>query len=432
MLEIHQPIRSFIQAKLEQQLGLSEQLASLLTAATGFLVVLLIAFAVDRMASWAIRSLVPSIIARLAVEKHIQWVQAIRQRLVARRSAHVIAALTVYALVPYALDQHPDFLALVKNLIESYMVIVVVIALNAMLRAGSDVIVDERLPSGVSLRFASQAAQIVLWVVGCIFIVSVLFDVSVTVLLSGMAGMTAILVLVFRDSILGFVAGIQLAGNDLLRIGDWIEMPQFGTDGVVTDIGLTTVKVQNFDKTISTIPSYALVSESFRNWRGMKESGSRRIMRSIAIDMDGIRFLDDQMHARLSKMQLLRDYFAAKENQLTDFNTQLGSTQPDGSEWSAADKRRLTNLGTFRAYLEQYLLHHPDMRSDMTVIVRQLPPGPDGLPIQLYVFSKVQDWNEYERIQADVFDHVIAIMPEFGLRHFQWPKSNPVTPSTDQ
>tara|TARA_R110002049_G_scaffold4601_1_gene31632 strand:+ start:10754 stop:12031 length:1278 start_codon:yes stop_codon:yes gene_type:complete len=419
MQENARKLQTHIGNWFEQSVGLPENVSAIGVAIASCAVLILCALAIDRFAGWIIRSLVPSIVRRLGLTRDTEWLEALRDRFVARRSAHILAVLTFYWLVPLALDGFPELLAVVRNLIEGYVVVIIIVAINSILRASGDVLVDENLPSGVSLRFATQGAQIVVWVVGIILGVSVVFDTSVTILLSGMAGMTAVMLLVFRDSILGFVAGIQLAGNDMLRINDWIEVPQYGADGIVTDIGLTTVKVQNFDRTISTVPTYALVSESFRNWRGMQESGARRIMRAVSADMDRISFLTDEMIERLREIELLRGYFDRK---LADI--ELHNKQFSKETRRPPNARGLTNIGAFRVYLEQYLRQHPDIRDDMTLIVRQLPPGPEGFPIQLYAFSSKQDWREYERIQADIFDHVLAIMPEFGLKAFQGPTSD--------
>lgn len=414
MLETVKKTLDNLRGWVEQSIGLKENFAAIVVAILSVAVVMLLALAVERFVGWIFRSLVPSIVGRFGSKKSSQWLNALGDRFVARRSAHILTALTFYWLIPLALGGFPETLAVVRNLIEGYIIITAVIAINSLLRAYGDVLMDDELPTGVSLRFMTQGAQIVVWIVGLILSASAVFATSVTVLLSGMAGMTAVLALVFRDSILGFVAGIQLAGNDLLRIDDWIEVPQYGADGVVTEIGLTTVKVQNFDKTVSTVPSYALVSESFRNWRGVKEAGARRIMRAISVDMDDISFLTDEMLGRLRKIKLLEDYFDEKMSELDIYNERFreDACRPPNA-------RQLTNIGTFRVYLEAYLRQHPDIRNDMTLIVRQLPPEPEGLPIQLYAFSAKQDWKEYEQIQADIFDHVISILPEFGLRAFQ-------------
>jgi miniconductance mechanosensitive channel len=236
------------------------------------------------------------------------------------------------------------------------------------------------------------------------------------VLLTGLGAMTAVLMLIFKDAILGLVAGVQLSANRMVSLGDWIEMPKYGADGDVIDVALTTVKVQNWDKTITTIPTYALISESFKNWRGMSESGGRRIKRAVQIDIASIRFCDDDMLARYARIQHVSKYLADKQDELTRWNADHGV---DAS--SAANGRRLTNVGTFRAYVVAYLRHHPLIHQDMTFLVRQLAPTAEGLPIEIYVFSRDQRWSYYEDLQADIFDHVLAVAREFDLRVFQRP-----------
>ena len=231
-----------------------------------------------------------------------------------------------------------------------------------------------------------------------------------------MGAMTAILLLVFKDSILGLVASIQLTSNDMVRIGDWIEMPKYGADGDVIDVTLHTVKVQNWDKTITTIPSYALISDSFKNWRGMAESGGRRIKRAIYIDLTSIKFCTSEMLDRFEKFQLITDYIRTRKAEITEYNQEH---QVDTSE--LINGRNLTNVGTFRAYLVAYLHHHPKIHQDLTFLIRHLPPGEQGLPIEIYVFSNDQVWANYEAIQADIFDHIFSVVPMFDLRLFQNP-----------
>ena len=229
-------------------------------------------------------------------------------------------------------------------------------------------------------------------------------------------GVTAVLLLIFKDAILGFVAGIQLSANNMIHIGDWIDMPKYGADGDVIDITLTTVKVQNWDKTISTIPAYSLISDSFKNWRGMSESGGRRIKRSINIDMNTICFCDEQMIEKYRHIQYIADYIDAKKREIDEHNI---AANVDDSE--LVNGRRMTNIGTFRAYVIAYLKNHPKINRDMTFLVRQLQPNENGLPIEIYVFSSDKVWANYEAIQADIFDHILAAVPNFGLRVFQNP-----------
>ncbi|VDZ51934.1 Miniconductance mechanosensitive channel [Serratia odorifera] len=269
------------------------------------------------------------------------------------------------------------------------------------------------------MRGIFQGIKLVAAILIGIAIVSLLMGKSPLLLLSGLGAMTAVLMLVFKDPILGLVAGIQLSANDMLKIGDWLEMPKYGADGAVTDIGLTTVKVRNWDNTITTIPTYALISDSFKNWRSMSESGGRRIKRSINIDTTSVHFLSEQEQQRLNRNPLLLQYLNGKAQELNEYNRQ--------KQWdlsSPLNGRRLTNLGTLRAYLEAYLRAHPDIHQEMTLMVRQLAPTPEGLPLEIYAFTNTTVWAKYESIQADIFDHILAVIGEFDLRIHQTPTGN--------
>jgi miniconductance mechanosensitive channel len=254
-----------------------------------------------------------------------------------------------------------------------------------------------------------------------VLVLSTLLDKSPIYLLSGLGALTAVLLLVFRDAILGFVAGIMISVNQLARIGDWIEMPKAGADGDVIDISLTTVKVQNWDKTITTIPAYDLISSSFKNWRGMSESGGRRIKRALPIDMRSVRFADEEMVERWSRMDLLRDYLDGKQREIEEENTARGTDLS-----VLGNGRRMTNLGTFRAYCIAYLRNHPRIHQKMTFLVRQLAPTDRGMPLEIYVFTNDIRWAAYEAIQSDVFDHLLAVIEEFDLRVFQAPSGGDV------
>ena len=232
--------------------------------------------------------------------------------------------------------------------------------------------------------------------------------------------MTAILLLVFKDTILSLVASVQLSAQDMVRVGDWIEVPQFGADGDVVDVELHTIKVQNWDKTITTIPTHRLISDSFKNWRGMSNSGGRRIKRSLQIDTSSIRFLREAELERFKRFALLQGYIAGKQADLEEYNQALQGEFLEEVNTSV-NLRRLTNIGTFRAYIYNYLKHHPKIHQNMTLLVRQLPAGPEGLPIELYCFTNTTAWNDYEDIQGDIFDHLLAIVQEFGLQLYQQP-----------
>ncbi len=283
-----------------------------------------------------------------------------------------------------------------------------------------DIVMDWCFRKQVAVQFPlkgiSQSLKIVAAIAVVIFIVSVLIGQSPVILLSGLGAMTAVLMLIFKDPILGLVAGIQLSANHMLSIGDWLEMPKYNADGAVIDIGLTTVKVRNWDNTVTTIPTYALISDSFKNWRAMSESGGRRIKRAIHIDVNSIKFITEKEMQRLTKSRLLSRYIMEKSREVEAYNQ---SRSEDLS--SALNGRRLTNIGTFRAYLEVYLRNHPHIHRNMTLLVRQLAPATTGVPIEIYAFTTTVVWAEYERIQSDLFDHIFAVVSEFELRVFQEP-----------
>lgn len=257
-----------------------------------------------------------------------------------------------------------------------------------------------------------QVIKIFLYCAVIIIIISILIDKSPTALLAGLGAVSAVLMLVFKDSILGFVAGVQLISNRMVNIGDWIVMPSSNADGNVIEINLTTVKVQNWDKTISTIPTYKLVSESFTNWRGMQESGGRRIKRSVNIDIYSVHYLTEEDIEQLKESSLLKNYIEGKQKELEAYNANVKNP---------LDKRRLTNIGTFREYLEAWLAANPRINLEMTHMVRQLQPTPTGIPLEIYCFSTEKQWVIYERVQADIFDHLFAILPLFKLKVFQYP-----------
>jgi miniconductance mechanosensitive channel len=399
--------------------GFESDVSVLMTTLAGIIAMLVLALITDALARLVLGKLIPALVNRLfGAGRSAVWQAALRKHTLARRSAHIVAALVVYLMTPQVLSAYPSWVTFLRNLIEGYVVLVTLIAINAVLRATVDVLRQQEWSTGLPLQFLAQTAQAVVWLVGGVLIISVVFDRSVGVLLTGMAGMTALLMLVFRDTLLGWVAGIQIVNNDLVREGDWIDVPKYGADGAVSDIGLITVKVRNWDKTISSVPSYALISGGFKNWRGMEESGGRRIKRAVPIDMKGIGFCSAEMLERLRKIEILREYIDHKLEEIERFNR-----EHDLDESEPANGRRLTNIGTYLAYLQRYLRHHPAIRHDMLLMVRQLAPGPEGLPIEIYAFSAKQNWTDYEAIQADIIDHALAVLPAFGLRVYQYPSS---------
>ncbi len=330
------------------------------------------------------------------------------------QAAWLVPVVVVY----YGIDFFPqaaEYEAAVRKVLYAFVVLNVMLIASKLMNAGLEVYQGYEVSKRRPIKGYVQLVKIFVYLIGCIFIISILIDKSPWGLLSGIGALTAVLMLVFKDTILSFVASIQIAGNDLLRKGDWIEMPAFGADGDVVDVALNTVKVQNFDKTIVAIPTFKFLDNSFRNWRGMSDAGGRRIKRSVLIDQSSIRFADAALLEKAGKMRLLKDYVLGKEEEIKAANAEVGA-DPE----LRADGRRQTNIGLLRAYVINYLKNHPKIRQDLTLIVRQLAPSASsGLPLEIYCFTNDTAWANYEGIQADIFDHVLSVIPEFGLRAYQ-------------
>jgi miniconductance mechanosensitive channel len=350
-----------------------------------------------------------------------RWDDALQDNRVFERLAHLTPALAVYfgiQLVPALGD---SFVTLVQQAALATMVLVMTFAVGGLLSGANDIYEQSNIAEGRTIKGYVQVAKIALYVLGGVVAVATFTGREPLALLGGIGAMTAVLLIVFRDTILSFVASLQISSYDMMRVGDWIEMPQYGADGDVVDIGLHTIKVQNWDKTISAIPTHKFLSDSFKNWRSMSESGGRRIKRAIHVDMNSIRFLEDPDIRRFERFVLLQDYIRQKKEEIEQYNTEHLTDRR-----FVANARRLTNIGTFREYVVRYLRQHPKIHGDMTLMVRQLNPTPQGLPMEVYVFSNDVEWISYEGIQADIFDHIMAIVPEFGLRLYQNPSGSDV------
>ena len=397
--------------------GMSEAGATLLTRLGDVLLVLFVALIANRVT----KRVVVRGIARLAQRTTSSWDDVVMRHRVLQRVAHLVPALVIYHFATPVLAGYDQLTAVVRQGALIYMIVIAALAADSVVNVGIEIVRGSRLPRELPVRSIAQVLKLVVYAVTAISVLALVLGRSPLLLLSGLGAMSAVTMLVFKDTILGFVAGIQLSANRMVSRGDWIEMPKHGADGDVLDVGLTTVKVQNWDKTITTIPTYALIGESFKNWRGMAESGGRRIKRALYIDVGSIRFCDEEMLARFSKIQYIADYLKDKREEIANWNAARG-VEPA----SLADGRHLTNVGTFRAYVVAYLRHHPMVHQDMTFLVRQLAPTEHGLPIEVYVFSRDQVWSRYEAIQADIFDHLLAVVPEFDLRVFQSPSGRDV------
>ncbi len=362
------------------------------------------------------RFLILHAVKLLSRQTALFWLNDLLHNKVFHRLAQMTPSLVVQfglELMPVMNDATKHFIG---NLALAFTILFQVLALSALLNALLDIYARTEHARTRSIKGYVQLAKMILFIFAAIIIVATLIDRSPLLLLSGLGAMSAVILLVYKDTLLSFVASVQLTSNDMLRVGDWIEMPQVGADGDVVDITLHTVKVQNFDKTIVSIPTWRLMSESFRNWRGMQQSGGRRIKRSLFIDASGVRFLDEAEQQRLTEVRLLTDYVGRKQAELKSWNLAQGEVSA-----LSANQRRMTNLGTFRAYALAYLKSHPDIQPNMTCMVRQMQATAEGIPLEIYCFTQTTVWAEYERIQGDVFDYLLAVLPEFGLGVFQQP-----------
>jgi miniconductance mechanosensitive channel len=331
----------------------------------------------------------------------------------------IVPALIIRMFIPVVFEGYPQAGAVAIGTVHIYFICVTLMVLDALINSLHAIYQTFRVSREIPLKGFTQVLKITLYCTGLIMAISVVLNRSPVYLLSGLGAMTAVLMLIFKDPILGFVAGIQLISNRMLKNGDWIEMPKYEADGDVIDITLTTVKVRNWDNTITTIPTYALINESFKNWRGMQESQGRRIKRAIHIDMRTIQFCTPEMLEQFAGIRYIADYMQRKNMEVSRYNTDRGIQTDD-----SANARRLTNIGTFRAYVHAYLQNHPMINTDMTFIIRQLAPTQHGLPLEIYVFCKDKAWASYEAIQSDIFDHLLAIAGEFGLKVYQYPSGS--------
>ncbi|WP_297093964.1 mechanosensitive ion channel domain-containing protein [uncultured Draconibacterium sp.] len=415
-----------------REIGTMEILAKPLAALICLVLIVFVAW----FAHFVTRKIFLAIVQRIARRTKTHWDDILIENRVFKGLAHLVPAFILYYTADFSYpDIHQQVSELAPEVYKSlsqdyywgltdlltkisriYFIAIIVFVANSTLNAALQIYNTTEFAHNRSIKGYVQLVKIFVFFMAGILLISVLLGKDPTALLAGLGAIAAVLLLVFRDTILGFVASIQLSANDMVKIGDWIQMEAHRADGTVIDITLNTVKVQNWDKTITTIPTYALVSESFFNWKGMEESGGRRIKRSVAIDTNTIKFCDAAMLERFEKFDLIRDYVNDKERELKEHNK--GRNLKDEDFISG---RHQTNVGIFRKYLEVYLRQHPKIKQDLTFLVRQLQPAGKGLPIEIYVFSADQEWAKYEAIQADIFDHIFAVIPEFELRVFQEP-----------
>jgi len=354
-----------------------------------------------------------------------QWDEILFDSGVPHRLSLFVPVLALNAGIGWVPGLGEGFRGMMVRVLASTLVLVTALTIDALLTAAHSIYMTLPNAGARPIKSYVQLTKVVVFLIAGIFIVARLADQSPWFFVSGLGAMMAIILLIFRDTLLSLVASVQLTNNDLIRVGDWIEMPQFDADGDVIDIALNTVKVQNWDRTITVIPTHKFLEHSFKNWRNMFEGGGRRIKRAIHVNTSTIRFLTDEEIERLSRNAFLRDYLLAKRVEIADHNRR----QAEGLEGTA---RRLTNIGTLRAYIVAYLRSHPKIHPDLTFLVRQLAPTPEGLPLEIYVFVSDTRWAHYEGIQADIFDHILATVPEFGLSVYQRPSGRDLLAGGDE
>ncbi|MDQ8206414.1 mechanosensitive ion channel family protein [Coraliomargarita sp. SDUM461003] len=368
------------------------------------------------LANFVAKRFIAHIVHPIIRKTSMTWDDLLIQHNVIVRFSHIVPAAIIHFFSPALFDQSPTVAEFFQLIVNTYLIVIILFVIDGVLNFARSLWERGKMGRRYPAKSFVQAAKLVINLIGFIFILSSILDRSPLVLFSGLGAITAILLLIFKDAILGLVAGFQLSVNNMVMVGDWIEMPARGADGDVIDVSLTTVKVQNWDKTITTIPTYALISDSFKNWRGMSEAGGRRIKRALHIDMRTIQFADEDLLDRFKRIRLLRPYLEEKLADIQKYNDDVGEELSE-----LINGRRLTNVGTFRAYCVAYLRNHPQIHQDMTLLVRQLTPSSQGLPLEIYVFTNDIAWARYEDIQGDIFDHLLSVMPEFGLSAYQAP-----------
>ena len=377
-----------------------------------FLLIMLICI----VANFITKKLVIRIISKVVKKTKFRWDDMLLERKVFHKLSHIVPAIIIYFFASALPESFQHF---IEKGVMAYLIIMGLVIINSSLNVMNDIYLTYEISKIKPVKGYIQVVKIIVITLGVILVIANLIGKSPLILLSGIGALSAVFMLVFRDSLLGLVAGIQLSTNDMVQVGDWIEMPKYGADGDIIDISLNTVKVQNFDKTITMIPSYALISDSFINWRGMQNSGGRRIKRSLFIDTNSISFCTEEMINNYKNIHYLSDYVIHREREIAEYNKRNKIDQSN-----PVNGRALTNIGVFRAYISNYLQHHPGINQEMTLMVRQLAPTEHGLPIEIYAFTNDIKWAVYETVQADIFDHLFAVAPEFGIQLFQNPTGN--------
>lgn len=376
---------------------------------------LILGIIVDRIS----REVLLSGFAKIASKSKTHWDDLLIKHRVVTAIAHLAPVLFIFYFLPHVFQEYETVVDYVNRLSEIVVIITALIVIFRFLNVVREILEGIALFKDKPLQSYFQLIKIVIGIIMGVLILSIIADKSIMYFFGAFGAISAVLLLVFKDTILGFIASIQLAANDMIRVGDWVQMDKYGADGDVIEINLATVKVKNWDKTITTVPTYSFISDSFKNWRGMQETGSRRIARSIFINQHSVKFCDNDLLERFKKIYILKGYVEEKEKEIEEYNKErkVDITQ-------VSNGRRMTNLGTFRAYLLRYLENHPKINQELTLLVRQLEPTANGIPIQVYAFCNDIAWANYEAVQSDIFDHILAVASQFELEVFQNPSGS--------
>jgi len=380
---------------------------------------IIIVLAIAALADFLVRKFLLNIIIHAIKKTKTTWDDVLLEKKVFQRLAHIIPAIVIYYASNYLFSDESQWQGIIKSACLIYIMLLALFIADSLINGFHQIYNQQPISQGRSIKGYVQVIKILLYFSILISILSIVLNKPLYNLLKGLGALAAVLILVFKDTILSFVASIQLAANKMIQVGDWITMTQYNADGDVIDISLNTIKVQNWDKTISTIPTYALVSESFQNWKGMKNSGGRRIKRHLNIDMKSVKFCTPEMLERFKYIIYLREYIELRQQEIEQYNKAHNIDQS-----IKVNGRRMTNLGVFRKYIEYYLRNHPKIHQGLTFMVRHLQPTEKGIPLEVYVFSNDQNWVNYESIQSDIFDHLLAVIDEFELRVFQLPSGD--------
>lgn len=403
--------------KFLTNLGTADVLVPYVAIFCNLIIIVLLAYLFMYIAKWIIKNFVHSFFKKTSTK----WDDIIIEFKLLNNLVQLIPVLIVKSLAPAVFVNFPQALPAVINLLDLIIILVITRVILSVVKALEFILSSSPLFKSKPIASYFQLARIVIYIAVGILMLSTLMGKSPIYFLSAFGAMTAIVLLIFKDTILGLVASVQISANDMVRVGDWIEMPKFNADGSVVAMNLNTVKISNWDKTVTSVPTYYFITDSFKNWRGMQESGGRRIKRAIHINIRSIKFVAPEMRERFKKYYLIRDFVERRQEEIAAYNR-----EHDIDTTALINGRRMTNIGVFRHYTQAFLNNHKNIRKDMTLMVRQLPPDDRGVPIEVYCFTSTVVWAEYEEIQSDIFDHLFAAAKHFELEIFQAPSGSDI------